>query len=64
VSEAGSSLGTDQGRLPSILRLATPEQYDFLVVERRRERALLAALVDSTVHESGRALSMRPVENA
>jgi putative molybdopterin biosynthesis protein len=41
-----------------------PECYDFLVVERRRERAavqaFLAALSDATVRERIRALGMRP----
>jgi putative molybdopterin biosynthesis protein len=47
------------------LQLA-PECYDFLVVERRRERpavqAFLAALCDADVRERIRALGMRPHE--
>jgi putative molybdopterin biosynthesis protein len=43
-----------------------PEDYDFLVVESRRERApvaaFLAALRDETVREKIRALGMRPAE--
>ncbi|MGZ3296961.1 MAG: substrate-binding domain-containing protein, partial [Xanthobacteraceae bacterium] len=43
-----------------------PEDYDFLLVERRRHRpaveAFLAALRDPTVHESIRALGMRPAD--
>ena len=43
-----------------------PEDYDFLLVERRRERpavqAFLAALRDDAVREKVRALGMRPAE--
>jgi putative molybdopterin biosynthesis protein len=43
-----------------------PEHYDFLLVERRRERpavrAFLAVLRDETIRASIRALGMRPVE--
>ena len=43
-----------------------PEDYDFLLVERRRERpavqAFLAALRDESVREQIRALGMRIVE--
>jgi putative molybdopterin biosynthesis protein len=43
-----------------------PECYDFLIVERRRERpavqAFLAALSDANVRERIRALGMRPHE--
>ena len=43
-----------------------PEDYDFLLVERRRHRpaveAFLAALRDPTVQESIRALGMRPAD--
>ena len=43
-----------------------PEDYDFLLVESRRERpavqAFLAALRDETVREKIRALGMRPAD--
>jgi putative molybdopterin biosynthesis protein len=43
-----------------------PEDYDFLLVERRREHAAVAAffaaLRDETVREKIRALGMRPAE--
>jgi molybdopterin molybdotransferase/putative molybdopterin biosynthesis protein len=43
-----------------------PEDYDFLLVERRRERpavaAFLAALRDDGVRAKIRALGMRPAE--
>ena len=43
-----------------------PEDYDFLLVESRRERAAVAAffaaLRDETVREKIRALGMRPAE--
>jgi putative molybdopterin biosynthesis protein len=45
----------------------TPEAYDFLVVERRRERAavqaFLAALADPSVRARIRALGMQPRED-
>ena len=43
-----------------------PEDYDFLLVERRRQRpavqAFLAALCDETVRDKIRALGMRPAD--
>jgi putative molybdopterin biosynthesis protein len=51
----------DLGFLP-----IAPEDYDFLLVERRRERpavqAFLAALADSAVRDRIRALGMEPAE--
>ncbi|MFL5043009.1 MAG: hypothetical protein ACJ8D0_24680, partial [Xanthobacteraceae bacterium] len=45
----------------------TPESYDFLVVESRRERvavaAFLAALTDEQVRARIRALGMQPHED-
>ena len=48
----------------AFLRIA-PEDYDFLLVESRRDRpavqAFLAALRDDSVRQKIRALGMRPV---
>ena len=55
-----------RGSTASAFLPIAPEDYDFLLVESRRERpavqAFLAALRDETVREKIRALGMRPAD--